>query len=113
MKPTKKRSALSTAIAIALAACAASAGCSTTVHRHEARPVSATLEIRVEGQWRSLQRVTYRYEAPMPSHLESLPVAELERMLRELESAGNFGPDTTALRVLIECKRAGLKIKEE
>lgn len=84
------------------------ASCSQTVIRHEARPIEAVLEIRVGDQWQTVQRVRYQYEKPM-DEWQSLPVAELERILRERESAGVFDGETTALRVLIERRRAGLK----
>lgn len=48
-----------TLIAAAVFVCA---GCSQTRHYHEARPVTATLEINVEGQWRLIQRTVYEYE---------------------------------------------------
>ena len=101
-KPSVQYSALLTA---AIALCVS--GCVT--HKHAARPVSATLEIQVQGQWRTLQRVVYQYEAPMDEPYQTLPTAELERLLRERESSGVFGPETTALRILIETRKAGIK----
>lgn len=39
----------------------ASSGCATHNHYQAARPVSATLEIEVQGQWRTVQRTVYEY----------------------------------------------------
>lgn len=36
-------------------------GCATHNHYQAARPVSATLEIEVQGQWRTVQRTVYEY----------------------------------------------------
>lgn len=45
---------------IALAACASFVG-SCATHYHARKPVSATLQIEVEGQWRTVQRTVYEY----------------------------------------------------
>lgn len=37
-------------------------GCATHNHYQAARPVSATLEIEVQGQWRTVQRTVYEYQ---------------------------------------------------
>lgn len=86
------------------------ASCSVT--HVSPRPLEAVLEIRVNGQWQMVKRERYVYETPM-DEWKSLPVAELERMLRERESRGDFGPETTALRVLAEIKRAGMTPAKE
>jgi hypothetical protein len=44
--------------------------------------------------------------------LATIPIEDLARLIRERESVGDFGPETTALRVALECRRAGLPIKE-
>jgi len=38
-----------------------------------------------------------------------LSTPDLEVLLRSLETAGDFGPTTTAIRVILECRKAGLK----
>lgn len=88
-----------------LALCVLASGCTYNSRHYAARPVSATLEIEVNGQWRTVQRMTYNYE--------TMPLADLERILRDRESRGDFGAETTALRVLIECRKAGLNPREK
>ena len=44
-------------VALVLTVC----GCATHNHYQAARPVSATLEIEVQGQWRTVQRTVYEY----------------------------------------------------
>lgn len=100
MKPTRNALML-----ITTALCLSGAGCTVTTHKHAARPVSATLVIEIEGQPKQVQRMIYNYKTPM-EHYQTLPVAELERILRERESAGVVD---TELRVLIEKRKAGLK----
>lgn len=46
---------------IALAACAAFVGSCATNHYHARRPETATLQIEVEGQWKTVQRTVYEY----------------------------------------------------
>jgi len=50
-----------TAALVALA-CVAVPGCATHNHYQAARPVSATLEIEVQGQWKKVQRTVYEYQ---------------------------------------------------
>ena len=77
-----------------------SAGCSVTHYRQAARPVSATLEIQVDGQWTQVSRMTYKYS--------DVPTAELERLLRDREARGLFDAETSALRILIEARKLGM-----
>lgn len=47
--------------AVCILASAGLAGCTCVTHRQAAKPVSATLQIEVEGQWRTVQRTVYEY----------------------------------------------------
>lgn len=78
--------------------------CGTTPKRHG---TEASLRVWTEprpGQKEHLIRETWM-EDDTPDYANT-PTSELERRLRMLESEGRFGPETTALRVLIEIRRA-------
>jgi hypothetical protein len=96
---------------IALVASAILGGCVT--HRHEARPVSATLSIEVSGQWKVVQKTEYRY---VTDNLATMPIEDLKTLVRTAEAEAKTEGDwqrASTLRNVLEMRQAGIPIKEK
>jgi hypothetical protein len=110
MKPARKPSALCSALLTAAIALCVS-GCVT--HRHAARPVSATLSIEVNGQWKVVQKTEYRY---VTDNLATMPIEDLKTLVRTAEAEAKTEGDwqrASTLRNVLEMRQAGIPIKEE